>query len=126
MVEVKCKRESNPITGLTAPDFKKKSAHQYVKVFSRTYRPPLPIGNIPDTYFCYRLSQPQGHIAAGRAMPIKNSNDTIGNRNRDLPACSAVPQPTALHTQNKNNKISMKCYLNSPIPYTQISKCGVV
>jgi hypothetical protein len=27
---------------------------------------------------------------------MKNSNDTIGNRNRDLPTCSAVPQPTAL------------------------------
>ena len=26
----------------------------------------------------------------------KNSNDTIGNRTRDLPLCSAVPQPTAL------------------------------
>jgi hypothetical protein len=26
---------------------------------------------------------------------MKNSNDTIGNRNRDLPACSAMPQPTA-------------------------------
>ena len=28
-------------------------------------------------------------------MSMKNSNDTIGNRTRDLPACSAVPQPTA-------------------------------
>jgi len=28
-------------------------------------------------------------------MSIKNSNDTIGNRTRYLPACSAVPQPTA-------------------------------
>jgi len=27
---------------------------------------------------------------------MKNSNDTIGNRNRELPACSAVPKPTAL------------------------------
>ena len=27
---------------------------------------------------------------------MKNSNDTIGNRTRDLTACSAVPQPTAL------------------------------
>jgi hypothetical protein len=27
-------------------------------------------------------------------MSIKNSNDNIGNRNRDSPACSAVPQPT--------------------------------
>ena len=26
---------------------------------------------------------------------MKNSNDTIGNRTRDLPTCSAVPQPTA-------------------------------
>jgi len=29
-------------------------------------------------------------------MSMKNSSDTIGNRNRDLPACSAVPQPAAL------------------------------
>jgi hypothetical protein len=26
---------------------------------------------------------------------MKNSSDTIGNRTCDLPACSAVPQPTA-------------------------------
>ena len=26
---------------------------------------------------------------------MKNSNDTIGNRTRDLPTCSEVPQPTA-------------------------------
>ena len=28
-------------------------------------------------------------------MSMKNYNDTIGNRTRDLPVCSAVPQPTA-------------------------------
>jgi len=28
-------------------------------------------------------------------MSMKNSSDTIGNRTRDLPACSALPQPTA-------------------------------
>jgi len=28
-------------------------------------------------------------------MSIKNSDDAIGNRIRDLPVCSAVPQPTA-------------------------------
>ena len=27
---------------------------------------------------------------------MENSNDTIGDLTRDLPACSAVPQPTAL------------------------------
>jgi len=26
---------------------------------------------------------------------MKNSSDTIGNRTRELPGCSAVPQPTA-------------------------------
>ena len=28
-------------------------------------------------------------------MSMKNSNDTIGDRTRELPACSAVPHPTA-------------------------------
>ena len=27
---------------------------------------------------------------------MKNSSDNIGNRTRDLPACSVVPQPTTL------------------------------
>ena len=27
-------------------------------------------------------------------MSMKNSSDTKGNRTRDLPACSAAPQPT--------------------------------
>ena len=53
------------------------------------------LGNIPGTHFCYRLSRPRGHIVAGRIMSMKNPNDTIGNRNRDLPVCSAVLQPTA-------------------------------
>jgi phage FluMu gp28-like protein len=26
-------------------------------------------------------------------MSIKNSNDAVGNRSRDLQVCSAVPQP---------------------------------
>ena len=37
----------------------------------------------------------QGHSAAGRIMSKKNSNNTIRNRIRDLPAYGAVPQPTA-------------------------------
>ena len=40
-----------------------------------------------------RLSRPQDHSAAGRIRPTKNSKGAIGNRTRDLPACSAVPQP---------------------------------
>jgi len=31
----------------------------------------------------------------GRIMSMKKFNETFGNRTRDLPSCSAVPQPTA-------------------------------
>ena len=52
-------------------------------------------GNIPGTHFCQTLSRPQGHSAAGRIMSMENFSDTIGNRNRELQACSAVAQTTA-------------------------------
>jgi hypothetical protein len=32
--------------------------------------------------------------ATERIMSMKNSNDVIGIRTRDLPACNTVPQPT--------------------------------
>jgi len=51
-----------------------------------------PSGNIRGTHFCYRLSRLQGDSAAGIIVSMKNSNDTRGNRTRDLPACSAVSQ----------------------------------
>jgi hypothetical protein len=35
------------------------------------------------------------HSATETIMSMKNSNDTIGNQTRDVPACSAVHQPTA-------------------------------
>jgi len=54
-----------------------------------------PPGNITGTHFCQRLSRHQGHSAAGRIMLVKSSDEIIGNQTRDLPACSAVPQPNA-------------------------------
>jgi len=54
----------------------------------RLYSP----GNIPATHFYKRLSQPQSHNAVGRIMSMKNSNDILGNRTCDLPACGAVFQ----------------------------------
>jgi hypothetical protein len=71
----------------------RQSAHEGGKVVSHKHQLPLPPGNIPGTHFRCRLSQPQGHSAAERIMSMKNSNDTIGNRSRDLLVCSAVPQP---------------------------------
>jgi hypothetical protein len=49
---------------------------------------------IPGTHFCYKLSQPHVHSVTGRIRSIEKSNDLIGNRTWDLPACSIVPQPT--------------------------------
>jgi hypothetical protein len=46
-------------------------AHEGGKVVSLMYRPSLPPGNIPGTHFCWRLSQPQNHSAAGRIMSMK-------------------------------------------------------
>jgi hypothetical protein len=63
---------------------------------SLTHRPPFTSKKIPGTHFCYRLSRPQGHSAAGRIRSIEKSNDLIASRTRDLPACSTVPQPTML------------------------------
>ena len=75
---------------LRFPDFLT-TAQDGGKVVSLTHRPPLPPGNTPGTHFYYRLSRPQVHSATGRIMSLKNSNDTIGNRTRDLPVCSVVP-----------------------------------
>jgi len=59
------------------------------------YRPPLPPQEIFLELVSVRGCQPQGHSAAGRIVSMKNFSYIIGNRTRDLRACSAVPQPTA-------------------------------
>jgi hypothetical protein len=60
--------------------------------------------------------------SAGRVMSMKNSIDAIENRTRDLPTCSAVPQPTAipcapetlyiLLNNNNNNNNNNNCFLH--------------
>jgi len=83
------------VAGGWGPQISRQSTHEGSKVVSPMHWPPLPPGNIPGTHFCYGISHPQGHSVAGRIMSMKNSNDTIGNRTRDLPTCRSVPQPTA-------------------------------
>jgi hypothetical protein len=53
------------------------------------HRPPLPPSVYPGTYFCWRLARLQGPSAAGRIEQIKDPNDRIGNRTRNLTVCSS-------------------------------------
>ena len=69
-------------------------AHVGGKVVSPMHQPPLPPGDNPGTYLCYRLSQLLHHSVARRIKSMKNSNDPIGNRTNEFPGCYAVPQPT--------------------------------
>jgi hypothetical protein len=70
------------------------SAHEGGKVVSPTHRPPLP----PRYSFLLEAESAPGATVRPEwlRMSMKNSSDTIGNQTRDLPTCSAVPQPTAL------------------------------
>ena len=44
--------------------------------------------------FLLEAESTRGYSAAGRVMSMKHYNHTIGDRTRELPACSAVPQST--------------------------------
>jgi hypothetical protein len=62
-------------------------------------------------------------------MSMKNSSDTIGNQTRDLPACSAVPQPTALphapmHATYPSHIILLEVFIL--IPYLMNIKSYIV
>jgi hypothetical protein len=96
----------------------RQSAHADGKVVSPTHRQPLPSGNIPGTHFRYRLSQNQGHSAAGRIMSMKNSNDIIGNRSRDLPVFSVVPQTLCHRVPQTIHMVQPILHMGTAIPYS--------
>jgi hypothetical protein len=56
---------------------------------------PRPPKTKPRYSFLLQAESTPGHTTAGTIKSMNNSNYTIGNRNRDLAACGAVPQPTA-------------------------------
>ena len=54
----------------------KQSAHEGGKVVSPKHRPPLPPRKYPWYSLLLKAESTPGHSAAGRIMPMKNSNDT--------------------------------------------------
>ena len=68
-------------------------------------------GNIPGTNYCKRLNRPRDHSATRKIMSTKNSNDTIRNPTRDLPARSTVPQPTVPRAPPKNLTVTLNFYV---------------
>jgi hypothetical protein len=56
----------------------------------------LCLQEIPVALIFWRRIRLQGHRGTRRIKSIKNPNDSIGNRTRELPAYSSVPQRTAL------------------------------
>ena len=53
-------------------------------------------------------------IVRPEGLSIKNSDDIIGNRTRDLPTCSAVPLPTASpRAPSRNNNRLYEGFNNS-------------
>ena len=73
------------VQDVEAPRISRQTVHESGKVVSTTHRPPLLI----SVRGCV------DSIAAGKIKSMENSSDPIGNRTRELSACSAVPQPTA-------------------------------
>jgi hypothetical protein len=71
----------------------RQSAHEGGKFVSPTHRPPLP--HRKYSWYSFLL-ETESTLGTEGIMSMKNSSDTIGNRTRDLPIFSAVPQPTAL------------------------------
>jgi hypothetical protein len=74
-----------------APTFSRQSAHRWLwgcQLNAPAGRP------LPPEYswfsFLLEAESTQGHSATGRIRPIEKYDDLIGNRTRDLPACSIV------------------------------------
>ena len=99
-------RQALRVPGVCRSQISTRSMHEDGNVVSPKHWPALPPGNIPGTHFCYRLSKTQGHSTAGKIISMKNSNDTIRNQNRDLPAQT---YSTAVAVEHHSNSSATLC-----------------
>ena len=101
--------QAQRVPGAWGSQVSRRSVHEGGRVVSPTHRSPLP----PQETFLVLITS------------MKNSNDTLGNRTRDVPACSTVPQPTAPPAACPHiiqcHKISQNCKHTWSRPF-----CGII
>jgi hypothetical protein len=111
------KGKAIPVTGLDrlwgfqvvdAPRFQD-SRHMKVVSLSALRTGHLSPRKYPWNSFLLEAESTPGPWSNGRIISMKNSSDIIGNRNRDLLACIAVPQPTAPHRTPSEPCGCVKC-----------------
>jgi hypothetical protein len=68
--------EAHRVLRLWGSNIIQKIGSQMISLSALSFSRPLPPRKIPGTHFWYRLSQPQGHSAAGRIRPIGEKSTT--------------------------------------------------
>jgi hypothetical protein len=88
--------EARKVVRCQSPTFCRRSTHRW-RSGCQPYAPAA-LYTKEDPWYSFppEAESTQGHRAAGRIKSTEKSNDGTGNRPRDLPVCSIVPQPTML------------------------------
>jgi hypothetical protein len=76
---------------------------------------PLPAGRFLVLISVRRWVDPRDHSAAGWISSTEKSNDLIGNRTRDLPACSIVPSHKTLQMQYVMGNDHLQCLMENEV-----------
>ena len=104
------------VSGGSGSQISWQSAHEGGKVVRLMHPPALPPRKYSWYSFLLEAESTPGPSAAGRIMSMKNSSDTIGKWTRNLPTCSAVPQPTEPPVKYSNYILLLLQILNRWYP----------
>jgi hypothetical protein len=112
-----CNRQWRPIGlwDVEAPTFSRQSAHRW----RWGCQPYVPAALYSLGRFLVRISfrswvDTRAIMRLERLGQLKKIDDIIGNRTRDLPACSTVPRPNTLPRAPLSHHISYEWWLSHP------------